>query len=67
MTKRRKAVNVSVILTAIAALVPTGIMLDKYLIERRQMVKQQNYEAQVKVCETSGGRWFAGECQGPTD
>ena len=61
--KRRKKIGVGVIIAAIAGLVPVGIQLDRWRIERRQMQAQMLIEAEMRACSEMGGHWFRGSCE----
>ena len=62
MTRRRKAKVAGGIVTALAVLVPLAIQVDRWLLERRQMIARTGFEAAVAECEAHSGRWWRGEC-----
>lgn len=39
------------------------MQVDSYMLERRQKVAQMEFQARLKACEESGGRWFKGDCE----
>ena len=53
------------VLTVLLALVPVGIEVDKWLMERHQMTAQRAFAKAVQVCEDMGGRWLKGDCIHP--
>lgn len=63
MSRRRKAVQAGTLLAALGGLVALGIQVDRYLLERRQVVAQMAFQEAVRACEMDGGKWFRGECR----
>lgn len=53
---------ITAILGALAGLVPSYIMLDKWLIERRQLINRAYNEELENDCTEHGGKWWAGDC-----
>ena len=62
MSRQRTALTLGAIVAALGSLVPLGIQLDRYIIERRQMQAQMLIEAEMKACQEMAGRWWRGAC-----
>lgn len=67
MSKRRAAMQATTVLAALGGIVTIAMQVDRYLIERRQMVAQMRFEEAVRDCVETGGKWFKGECRYATD
>jgi hypothetical protein len=63
VSKRRVAIQAGTVLAVLGGLVTLGIQVDSYIIQRRQLVAQMRFEDQVRDCETTGGRWWRGNCE----
>ena len=61
--RRRHKIQGALIIAAIPVAVEAYIQLDRWQIERRQMVAQVRYDTAVRECEDSGGRWWRGSCE----
>lgn len=58
----RKTRTLGAVVAALGSLVPLGIQLDRWRIERRQMAAQMLFVAELKACEEMQGRWSRGDC-----
>ena len=63
MSRRRKAAQVGTVLAALGGLVGLVIQVDRYMLERRQIVAQMAFREAVAACEMEGGKWWRGECR----
>ena len=61
--KRRHKIQGALILAMIPVAVEGYIAMDRWQIERRQMIAQVRFEEAVRGCVETGGRWFKGNCE----
>jgi len=60
--RRVHKIQGALILAMIPVAVESYIALDRWQIERRQVVAQVRHDTEVRDCEETGGRWWRGEC-----
>ena len=61
--KRRHQIQGALVLAMIPVAIEGYIMLDRWQIERRQMIAQVRFEEEVRDCQETGGRWWRGNCE----
>lgn len=61
--RKRQALSGAAILAFLTGSVGIAIQVDRWRIERQQMVAQMKFETTVRECEMAGGRWWRGACE----
>lgn len=63
--KHRRKLTAAAAVSVLAIAVPLAIQVDRWLIERRQLEAQVQFEREIAGCERDGGRWYKGDCLEP--